>query len=341
MDIKKLDLVDTQKMYHVYDEWPQIARKAFESNLESISLNDINYIVFAGMGGSGAIGDLFSSILSETNIHVDVVKGYQLPKTVNSKTLVIVISVSGETEESLSILKMANEQNSKIIAFSSGGKMEKVCNQNKIKHIQIPQIHSPRASFSLFFYSILKVLHKSLNIKYFDIIESINQLEQLSKKINSTNLTDGNPALKLAEWIKSIPIIYCPFGLNSASYRYKTSMQENAKMHVICEDIIETSHNGIVAWESKSVVEPILIRGIDDSFKTNERFEIIKEFFNKNNIEYKEIVSVRGNILSKLICLIYLLDYSSIYNAIIQDIDPSPVKAIKYVKSQLKKRNDK
>ena len=67
-------------MFEVYDKWPEIARKSFETSQEKVSYENINHIVFAGMGGSGAIGDIFSSILSKSKIHVNVVKGYVLPK---------------------------------------------------------------------------------------------------------------------------------------------------------------------------------------------------------------------------------------------------------------------
>ena len=67
--------------------------------------DNIDHIVFAGMGGSGAIGDIFLSILSKTNIHVNIVKGYRLPATVNSNTLVITISVSGNTMETINCIK--------------------------------------------------------------------------------------------------------------------------------------------------------------------------------------------------------------------------------------------
>ncbi|MCH6586118.1 MAG: glucose-6-phosphate isomerase, partial [Thaumarchaeota archaeon] len=78
-------------MYKVYDRWPEIARESFESDQDSVNFDGINHIVFAGMGGSGAIGDMFASILSKTKIHVNVVKGYLLPKTVDSNTLVVTV----------------------------------------------------------------------------------------------------------------------------------------------------------------------------------------------------------------------------------------------------------
>ena len=112
-------------------------------------------------------------------------------------------------------------------------------------------------------------------------------------------------------------------------------MQENAKKHILIEDIIEASHNGIVSWETKSNIKPILMQGKDDHFKTQERWKIIKEFFNEKQIDYREIFSIEGSILSKLVCLIYSLDMTSIYNAVIGEINPSPVNSIDFIKEKL------
>ena len=322
-------------MYKVYDKWPEIAKKSFELQKDTENFENIEHIVFGGMGGSGAIGDMFESILSKTKIHVNVVKGYVLPETVNSNTLVIIVSVSGNTIETISLLKSAKKIGTKIIAFSSGGKIQEYCIKNNIKHILVPKFHSPRATFPSFLYTMLKVLYKTLKIKEDNIRDSIKKLEILQRKINSLNLTESNASLNLAKSIKSIPIIYYPFGLQSASIRFKNSLQENAKMHAACEDIIEASHNGIVSWEKKSDVMPILIRGSEDHIKTKERYEILKEFFIKKKIKYEEVISGEGNILSKLITLIYLLDYATIYKAVIEKIDPSPVKSIEFIKKNI------
>jgi len=195
-----MDKYDAQKMYSIYDRWPEIAKKSWEAEIDAVNFDNINHIVFAGMGGSGAIGDVFASILSKSNIHVNVVKGYVLPKTVNSDTLVVVTSVSGDTAETLAILESAHSIGCRIVAFSSGGKMEKYCIQNNINHRVIPQYHSPRGSFTSFLYSILKVLCDTLGIAQDDVLESIIELEKIGKKINSLNLTGENPALGLSEW---------------------------------------------------------------------------------------------------------------------------------------------
>jgi len=322
-------------MYKIYDEWPKIALNAFETNQETINFENVKHIVFAGMGGSGTIGDIFSAILSKSKIHVNVVKGYLLPTTVNSETLVIIISVSGNTEESLSIAKSAYKKKCKIIGFSSGGKLLEFCQKNKIEHRMVTKYHSPRASFTSYLYTILKILHSSLNINQEDIFESIKELEKKCQKINSSNLNKNNPSLNLANWINGIPIIYYPFGLQAVAIRFKSVLQENTKSHAMIEDVMESSHNGIMAWEKSSDVKPILLRGKDDSEKTKQRLDIFAKYFKKNNIDYEEIISIDGNIISKIVNLIYVLDYASIYLAIKRKINPTPVDSISFIKSKL------
>ena len=315
--------------------WPQIALNFFEKKWDEISFRDIEHIVFAGMGGSGTIGDVFASILSRSGIHVSVVKGYLLPKTVNPNTLIVTTSISGDTQETLEALTSAQKITKKIVAFSSGGKIENYCSKNNIEFRKIEQFHSPRASFVSFLYAILKILLPILPITKQEIIDSISSINTLNSKISSKNLNEDNPSLNLARWITGIPIIYFPYGLQSAAIRFKNSIQENAKSHAIAEDVIEACHNGIVSWEKNANVIPILIEGKDDYFKTKERWDILKQFFNDKEIEYKEVLSPSGSVLTKIIYLIYLLDYASIYLAILNKIDPTPINSIDYIKKRL------
>ena len=99
--------------------------------------------------------------------------------------------------------------------------------------------------------------------------------------------------------------------------------------------MIEACHNGIVAWETKTNVQPILIQGYDDYIKTKERWKIFKEFLQSKRIDFKEINSEDGNILSKIMYLIYLFDYTTIYHAVGSKIDPTPVKPIEFIKNRI------
>ncbi len=326
-------------MHKVYDSWPALCRQYYEKNYDPVDFKDIEHIIFVGMGGSGAVGDVLASILSKTKIHLHVAKGYHLPSTANSKTLVVATSASGNTSETLHVLDDSKKNHCKIIAFSSGGEMMTYCKKNKLDHRIVPISNSPRASFPVYLYSILNVMKNVFPISKKDVNESISQLEKTKLLIYSSNLGKENPALILAEHMSNTPMIYFPAGLGAAATRFKNSLQENAKIHAIAEDVIEACHNGIVAWEKPSGVRPILIQGKDDYIKTKLLWKIVKEYFDKNNIEYQEAYSVSGSILSKIVNLVYLLDYTTIYRAAITKIDPTPVRSIDFIKGKMNATN--
>ena len=337
MDLEELEKIDSKKMFKVYDIWPDIAKESYEQEFSKPEFNDIDHIVFAGMGGSGTIGDVFSSILSKNDIHTSVVKGYLLPKTVDENTLVVVTSVSGNTQEPLMVLKNSKNSKAKFIAFSSGGMIKKYALKNEINYQEIKMEHSPRVSFPKYVFSMLRTLESVIPVKKSDVLDTISKMEIVRKNIFSNNLNENNTALNLAKWITGTPVLYYPWGLESAAIRFKNSLQENSKLHVMAEDIIEVCHNGVVSWEKDSIMQPILIQGHDDYSKTQERWKILKEFFNSKQIEYKEISSVKGSIISKIMNLIYLFDYVSVYHSVISGIDPSPVSAIDFIKERLSK----
>lgn len=330
---------DPTGLHLVYDDWPKIALKSYESQKETANFDGIDHVVLLGMGGSGTISDILYSILSKSDIHAYTVKGYHLPATVDKNTLVIATSVSGNTDETITVLQDSLKKDCKKIAFSKeNSQLELLCKKNGISHYAPEFYHSPRASLVSFLYYILDSLGNILKTKKEDILESINSLELLQKEIVSSNL-NSNRSLELAQWISGTPVIYYPWGLSAAAIRFKNCLNENAKMHAIAEDVIEASHNGVVAWEKPLGFQPVLIQGQDDYLKTKERWKILQEFFDSKNIEYREIHSVSGNILTKIMNLIYLLDYATIYRAFLSGMNPSPVGPIDFVKTRLSKHS--
>jgi len=261
MNLEDLEKMDSKKMFKVYDIWPDIAKESYEQEFSKPEFDDIDHIVFSGMGGSGTMGDVFSSILSKNDIHTSVVKGYLLPKTVDENTLVVVTSVSGNTQEPLTILKNSKNSKAKFIVFSSGGMIKEYALKNKMNYQEIKMEHSPRASFPKYIFSMLKSLESVIPVKKSDVLDTVSKMEIMRKNISSNNLNENNNALNIAEWITGTPVIYYPWGLQSAAIRFKNSLQENSNLHVITEDVIEACHNGIVSWERNSNMQPILIQG--------------------------------------------------------------------------------
>ena len=99
MEIKDIQRIDKDRMYEYYDKWPDFARQSYEKEFSDPEFSDpefsnIDHIVFGGMGGSGTIGDIISSILSKKDIHVSVIKGYLLPKTVDENTIIFAFVLS-------------------------------------------------------------------------------------------------------------------------------------------------------------------------------------------------------------------------------------------------------
>lgn len=332
----QLSKYDISGMCKIYDKWPEIAEEIYENNsYEIVDFKNIKHVAFAGMGGSGSVGEIFSSILSKSGIHTSIIKSHLLPKTVNNETLVVLTSISGNTEESLSIIQEAKKKKIKIIAYTSGGQMKEFCYNNQIKFEHIEKIHSPRTSLVSGLYIMLKTLGPQFHISRTEVLNSINQMKKTRDKSNSSLLNDKNLSIKLAEWISGIPVIYYPEGLKAAAIRFKNSLQENSKLHVIAEEVLEACHNGIMSWERSTNMKCILIRGADDHYKTKIRLEIIKQYFNEKNISFYEVNSVSGELLSKIINLVYHLDYTSIYHAIINQVDPSPLESIEYIRNHM------
>jgi len=229
LDIETIKKYDSNEMYKIYDNWPKIAEDSFNSELEPIDLKNISHVVFAGMGGSGALGDIFSAILSKTSVHVDVVKGYRLPNTVNSETLVVATSISGNTVETINVLELAQKTHCKIISFSSNGVIDKICKENSIEHRNILMHNSPRESFTEFLFGMLKTLYPILPINKENIFEAITTLKENQKKFSTKNLSEDNDALGIAEWIQGIPMLYYPWGLKAAAIRFKNSPFDHFK----------------------------------------------------------------------------------------------------------------
>lgn len=342
LDAGALARCDSSGICAVYDKWPEAAaREGGPEGPEPVDLQtcgQTRHFVFAGMGGSGTVGDAMAAVLSKAGVHVDVAKGYVLPRVASRDTVVVATSVSGNTEEALAVLDEAGRRGCLAVGFSGGGRMEQLCADRGMPHRRIEARHSPRASFAPFLYGMIRALGPVLPEGAAKCVpDSISHMSALRDRIGSASLDEANPALSLAGWLSGVPIVYYPAGLRAAAVRFKNSLQENAKMHAMAEDVIEACHNGVVPWwgGKGSAGRPVLVRGRDDHAKTRQRWGILESMFRDRGIEFRTVDSVGGDILSKVANLVYLLDYATIYRAVLSGVDPTPIAAIDYVKGRL------
>jgi len=106
LDKNLLKKYDSGLMHEAYDQWPKMALDNYKRKIEfDMDFEGIDHVAFAGMGGSGAAGEVIRGVLSKSNYHTTIIKGYTLTHTVDSNTLLIATSVSGNSEEPLTILE--------------------------------------------------------------------------------------------------------------------------------------------------------------------------------------------------------------------------------------------
>jgi glucose/mannose-6-phosphate isomerase len=316
-----------QEMIEVYRSWPEYAEESFNSS-KKIDMK-FDSIVFSGMGGSGIIGDILSVI---TKIDVWGTKGYFLPRNMTKKTVVICNSASGNTIETLTLLKTAYKTGCKIIVFSSGGKIEEYCKKNKITYKKYKMVNSPRSSLVFSLYTVLGSISKSIGLQKKEIIESIDNLKKTRDAIFSK---EDNPSSNLAKFMSGIPICYYSPKLLSVALRFKNDFQENCKKHAMIEEIAESCHNSINAWEQPSNVNPILLRKEDDDPLIKKQFDVVIEYYKSKGIQYMEVFAPKGNLLSAIINTAYHMGYATILRAIHDGIDPTDIPAIRFIKARL------
>jgi len=319
-------VLDSQNMLQVIKDFPKQCREAF-SLPKGISVSgEISNIVVLGMGGSAVGGDLLKIYLGNTNIPVFVNRDYKAPKFVNENSLVFAVSYSGNTEETLSAYQDAYGKNAKIIGITSGGKLADECE----KVIKIPSGLQPRAALGYLFFPMIGVLHNTniIRVKNDELNDMINTLKN-TDKFNS----EGEA---LAKKLKGkIPIIYASEALGAVAFRWKTQINENAKMAAFYNVFSEMNHNEIAGYKGMDrKFVAVLIRDKYDNERIKRRMDICKGIMEMTaNVE--EVQTKGDSLLARMFSAIYLGDFVSYYLALWNRVDPGPVEIIEQMKKKL------
>ena len=195
-------------------------------------------------------------------------------------------------------------------------------------------INSPRSSLVFSLYTILGSLSESIGLQKKYITESLSNLKKTKETLFESNKKD-NLSSNLVKFMSGIPICYYSPALLPAALRFKNDFQENCKKHAMIEEIAESCHNSINAWEQHSIVNPILLRKDDDHLFIKKQFDVVKEYYKSKKIHHIEIFASKGNLLNALINQMYNMGYATILRAIQDGIDPTDIPAIRFIKARL------
>jgi glucose/mannose-6-phosphate isomerase len=297
------------------------------------------------MGGSAIGGELVSSLVAtEARIPIFISRDYGLPAFVDAETLFIASSYSGMTEETLSAFEQALDTKAKKLAITTGGKLRAVAEERKIPVFSFDYKAQPRAALAFGFLPILGFVQKLgfLSDKSADVQETVRVLEELSQRINENVPSARNPVKQLAEKLHGRLIVVYGAGLVSAvANRWKTQLNENSKNWTFHEVFPELNHNAIVGYqfppELAGKVAVILLRSSHLSKRIQRRYEVTCELLGRAKVDYQVVDGEGRSPLSQMMSLVLFGDYVSYYLAILNKIDPTPVKNIAYLKEQLAK----
>ncbi len=350
-DISEIKLIDKSNMLQFSIDAPEHYDRAFKI-AQRINVNYTpENIIIAGMGGSGIGGELLKDYTrNQLLLPIEVNKDYTLPAYVNEQSLVIIVSYSGDTEESLSAFLDAVKRKCMIYCITSGGRLLELAKKLRMPFLEIPADMPPRAASPYLFVPQLILLEKLALISGVseDVKEGIQVLRKVSQENAPEKPISSNTAKSLASEINgTVPTIY-GFGIyRGVAQRWKQQFNENTKIPAKWEVFPELNHNEIVGWEKADALARsfsiVFLRDKNESLEIRKRIETTKTLMQSNIVSSKqfEIWSQGKSMLARMLSVILVGDFTSVYLSLLRGVDPTPVSTIVTLKKELDKSGTK
>ncbi len=359
----RIAAVDTFNMRRIAEKFPELCEDALALCRDlkipnKVQVNSRATIVYSrpreviviGMGGSAIGGDLLKGwVRDRFNSPIEVCREYNLPKYAGPNTLVIAISYSGNTEETLNSFVEAVERGCMTFSVSSGGLLEEFNHTLGLPHLRVPSTYPPRSALPYLFFPMTASLHRLGALSNFDVeaAEAIGTLQNIREEICTTSPSETNPSKKLAIDMEGLIPMVCGFGpFEAVASRIKSSFNENSKTPAKAEFFPEINHNETTGWSGLRKLTKtfgvVLIRSDDEPPEIRTRIEVTRELVLIDGAgKVVEIWAKGSNRLGKMLSAMYVGDFASIYLGILYGIDPTPISVIDNLKSRLKKKHNR
>lgn len=324
------------------NEWEQ-TRYTAEIRSPEHDGREITRVVVTGMGGSALAALLAKSWLQEViSLEIEVVRAYTLPRYVDERTLVICSSYSGNTEETLSALDDATSRGAQVAILAAGGKLVQLAEERGITSVVLPSGVQPRMAMLYNLRGLLKLLvhFDQVDVKYYDEVETYaDWLREESAAWTAEATTDKNIAKQLALFsVGKTPVFYSGHLMAPVAYKWKISWNENAKNVAFWNEYSEFNHNEFMGWASHPVEKPFAVIDLVSDFEHErilKRFELSDKLLSGRRPK-ANIVRLQGETpLAQMLWGCILADFVSIYVAVLNGVDPTPVDLIEKFKKEL------
>lgn len=345
-DEKAIMKLDPEDMYHKIIRLPQQLIEGYSSgaihNPVEIDQEDSpTRIILCGMGGSAISGDIVRHSFWDT-VPIEVVKQYE-PPFVDQNTLLIAVSYSGNTEETLTCFEAARQKAGWLGAVTSGGTLRELAGDS-IPWVRLPEGFPPRSAVGYLTFGLIRLLEHYKVIP--DQTTAVNRLiGSLVKKAGALAVdlpAEQNIAKTSAQALQGrIPVIYATHPLMAPlAYRWKCQVNENAKYPAFWHVFPEMNHNEIEGWERGRLgdhIAPVLLSRMPFGGMTpyRKRAEVFKKILSDRKIPYQEFFTEGETLLEEMFTLIYLGDMISYYLAVLEDVNPTSIDLIHAFKKAL------
>jgi glucose/mannose-6-phosphate isomerase len=301
-------------------------------------------LVVAGMGGSAIGGVLARAALGDqASRPILAARGYGLPPWTTPDTTVLCASYSGDTEETLACYESAGALGAHRVVVTAGGRLAELAREDGVGVIPLPGGFQPRAALAYLLVSALEVaaLCGAGPRLAAEIDVAAAHLEALAGEWGP-DAGEQSLAKSLARGLHGTVPLIAGAGLTTPlAYRWKTQINENAKLPAFCGELPEIDHNEIAGWDGAAALAPFSAVFLDDC-DSHPRLQTRIELTEKRiapAARFTAVVRTRGESALERVCSLVLLgDLVSLYLAVLAGVDPTPVAALVQLKQALSER---
>jgi glucose/mannose-6-phosphate isomerase len=297
---------------------------------------DFSNVVLTGLGGSGIGGSIVQNyVFDKLSVPFVVNKDYFLPAFVNSRSLVIVSSYSGNTEETISAMQQAVKARATIVCITSGGKIAELAKKKKLDCILLPAGMPPRSCIGYSMVQVLFTLWHS-GLIHDDLPKEIRATIKLLKADERDIKSKARAIAK--KLYGKLPVIYSSSAFEGVAVRVRQQLNENSKVLAMQNVIPEMNHNELVGWKDKDASKAVIfLKDEGDYERVKTRFQINKQVIRKCTPNIIEINAKGKSYWEKVFYFIHLTDWVSVILADLRKQDATEVNVIDFLKKELSK----
>ena len=338
--------IDTSSTRTLIRDLPRQCRVAWREG-QALELppdyRDVNKVVVLGMGGLVIAGDLLRSLAAlESPVPIFVHRDYGLPLLVDERTLLIAMSYSGDTEETVSAFEAALGTSAKKLVIATGGRLLAMARSNDVPAFVFSYRSTVRAALGYGLMPLLAIAEKVgiVRNKAEDVEEAAILMEHMAGRIGEHVPLKRNHAKHLAVRLEGhLPVVYGAGILTEVAHRWKTQFNENSKLWCFWEELPEANHNAIVGYRLPETVATrafvIFLRGAALHPRIRLRYEFTRQALDEAGVASETVDAEGKSLLAQMLSAIFFGDYVSLYLAIQAGVDPSPTTAIADLKRWL------